>query len=101
MEKSIVEEPNPKRTTRLYNLISACLAFLMWGGWAYLVNSGNVIFNVRLIASITQGISSFIITLILVRLVAWIYRFSSDLILRFILFIGALISLDFKTVDIG
>ncbi len=72
------------RTSRRFNLISAFLAFLLWGGWAWYVNSDGVSSNSNsvsigsqtspLVSSLTQGIGSFVITLVMVRAVAWLYH---------------------------
>ena len=67
----------PARTSRRFNLISAALAFALWGGWAYYVNSqtaGEGMAASPLTSGLTQGTGSFIITLILVRAVAWLYH---------------------------
>lgn len=66
----------PTRTSRRFNLISAGLAFMLWGGWAYWVNTETTIEGERaspLSSGLTQGAGSFIITLIMVRTVAWLY----------------------------
>ena len=57
--------------------MSAALAFAIWGGWAYYVNSQSVGAETRaspLISGLTQGTGSFVITLVLVRAVAWLYH---------------------------
>jgi hypothetical protein len=41
---------------------------MLWGGWAYAINSGS------LKAALIQGSASFIITLLMVRTVTWLYR---------------------------
>ncbi|MCP4450203.1 MAG: hypothetical protein GY809_01980, partial [Planctomycetes bacterium] len=51
------------RTSRGYNLASAVLAFLMWGGWALWINSHNGT-TTQLTSGMTQGAASFIITLV-------------------------------------
>ncbi|MGR9101248.1 MAG: hypothetical protein ACU826_11840 [Gammaproteobacteria bacterium] len=61
------------RTGRLYNGLSALSAFLLWGGWAYYVNETSVA-GTGLMSGLTQGTASFVITLIMVRLVTWFYR---------------------------
>ena len=60
----------PARTSRHFNLISAALAFAMWGGWAFHVNRGASPW----VSGLTQGIGSFVITLMMVRAVAWLYH---------------------------
>jgi hypothetical protein len=67
----------PARTSRRFNLISAVLAFLLWGVWAYYVNSqpgGGPTGASPLVSGLTQGTGSFVITLVLVRAVAWLYH---------------------------
>lgn len=74
----------PIETTKRFNLISAFLAFLLWGGWAFYVNGG---FDgaTRIISGMTQGVASFIITLIMVRVVGWIFNRLPDDGLRLLL----------------
>jgi hypothetical protein len=67
----------PSRTSRRFNLISAALAFTLWGAWAFWVNSEAAGEEGRaspLTAGLTQGAGSFIITLIMVRAVTWLYH---------------------------
>lgn len=65
------------KTSPFYNLLSAFFAFLLWGGWAYYINSTHAIkpSNTGIIAGLTQGAASFIITFIIVHLVTHIYNF--------------------------
>lgn len=62
-----------RRTSRQFNLVSAALAFLIWGGWAYYVNNDQGS-STGLISGITQGSASFIITLAMVHTVTWLYK---------------------------
>lgn len=64
---------NLPRTSRFFNLLSALLAFLLWGGWAFYVN-GKTDVTKGIISGFTQGIASFVITLLMVRLVAWFFN---------------------------
>ncbi|MBC8289020.1 MAG: hypothetical protein H8E37_01775 [Planctomycetes bacterium] len=67
----------PTQTSRQFNLISAGLAFTLWGGWAWYVNARTVAEPGRtspLISGLTQGVGSFVITLIMVRAVTWLYH---------------------------
>lgn len=67
----------PTRTSRRFNLISAGLAFTLWGAWAYYVNAGTGIDEGRaspVTSGLTQGTGSFFITMIMVRSVAWLYH---------------------------
>lgn len=61
------------KTNARYNLFSASSALILWGSWAYYINSakGQMI---GLIAGLTQGIASFIITLVVVYAVTTIYN---------------------------
>lgn len=56
---------------KLYNYISAILAFILWGTWAYFMNieSSN-----NLLSATTQGISSFVITLIMIKIIKYFYN---------------------------
>ncbi|HIQ15753.1 MAG TPA: hypothetical protein EYH38_09355 [Leucothrix sp.] len=70
--------PNKKTKTSLfYNLLSALFAFVLWGSWAYYINSMQSLetSNTGIIAGLTQGTASFIITFIIVHLVTRIYNF--------------------------
>ena len=64
---------NSPRTSRLFNVLSALSAFLLWGGWAYYVNSSTDVTK-GLISGLTQGTASFIITLVMVHLATWFFR---------------------------
>ncbi len=61
------------RTSRRYNLASAVLAFLMWGGWALWINSHNGT-TTQLTSGMTQGAASFIITLVMVRAIVLLFH---------------------------
>lgn len=56
-----------------YKLLSAFLAFLMWGGWAFFINAGHGM-KTQIISSLGQGTASFIITLFMIRLVTYIFH---------------------------
>lgn len=67
----------PARTSWQFNLISAALAFALWGGRAFFVNSrteGAAGRSPAWVSGLTQGVGSFVITLIMVRAVAWLYH---------------------------
>ncbi|MHC4995303.1 MAG: hypothetical protein ACYTGQ_09655 [Planctomycetota bacterium] len=74
------EIEGPARTSLRFNLISAALAFALWGGWAYYVNlSGDGIEEAGAgasawVSALTQGTGSFLITLVMVRAVTWLYH---------------------------
>ncbi|WP_019672811.1 hypothetical protein [Psychrobacter lutiphocae] len=65
-----------------YHLISAFFAFVLWGGWAYYVNAGS---ENQLTSALTQGLASCCITLVLVRLVSFIFQRLPEGKLRLIL----------------
>ena len=71
------------KTTKQYNLLSASLAFFIWGGWSFYINDASIFFRVT--SGLVQGISSFIITLTMVKIVAWFYYKLHFTKLRFIL----------------
>lgn len=79
----------PQETTKQFRLLSASLAFLLWGAWAYYVNDGYEFF-IRATSAATQGIASFIITLVMVRIVSWIFNFMPENKLR--LYLPAIIT---------
>lgn len=66
MEQSI-------RTSWLFNLISAFLAFLLWGGWAYHINSASSPAS-GAVAALTQGMASFLITLFMVHAITFLFH---------------------------
>ena len=67
------------RTSRLFNFISACLAFLLWGGWAYYINTSDSN-NYGTISAIAQGTASFLITIFMVHVVTFLFhRFEQPL----------------------
>jgi hypothetical protein len=65
------------RTSRRFNLISAGMAFILWGAWAFWANRDATVaggYTSPLSSGLTQGAGSFIITLIMVRAVTWLYH---------------------------
>jgi len=54
-----------------YNYLSAILAFILWGAWAYLINIDS---NNNFISAFSQGVSSFIITLIMIKIIEYFYN---------------------------
>jgi hypothetical protein len=62
------------RTGIVYKLVSAVAAFLTWGGWAWCVNAGDGEGS-RLLTAFAQGVSSFVITLVIVALVTRLYHY--------------------------
>ncbi len=57
---------------RHYNLISALGAFVIWGGWAFWINYHTGIPQ-AIRSSFTQGIASLLITLVMVRLIEFLF----------------------------
>ena len=72
------------RTSRRYDKLSAILAFIIWGGWAFYMN-GDLGIEVRIKSGLAQGAASLIITLIMVRAVAGIYCWLPNNSLRLVL----------------
>jgi len=56
-----------------FKLVSALLAFLIWGTWAYYVNQSSGVF-VSLKSGLIQGAASGFMTLIMVRIVSKFYQ---------------------------
>ena len=63
-------------TSKRYVLTSAALAFVIWGGWAWFVNSQPPATEGRaaVVSGLVQGIGSCMITLLMVRSVTWLFR---------------------------
>ena len=61
----------PVRTSTHFDLISAGLGFLVFGSWAFYVNRAGAS---PLVSGVTQGTGSFLLTLAMVRAVAWLYH---------------------------
>ncbi len=59
------------QTSRQFNILSAVFAFIIWGGWAYYINSSHGV-STGIVSGFTQGTASFIITLLMVRAVTWL-----------------------------
>ena len=57
------------KTDRSYNLISAILAFMLWGGWTFYINTKMDSLQHGIISGLTQGICSFFITLFMTFLI--------------------------------
>ena len=65
------------KTGRQFNLVSATMALVLWGGWACCVNHQMTNETGRaspVTSGLTQGICSFVITLLMVRAVTWLYH---------------------------
>ncbi len=81
-----------KKMTK-YKYISAILAFGLWGGWAYFVNQVPEQ-SIRSLYGLTQGTISFIMTLFMVHIVAWVFKRSSTKGLQLLL--PALVAMGFS-----
>lgn len=64
---------NTIKTTRYFNYVSAFMAFMLWGGWAFYVNVEDTV-NAGIISGLSQGTASFMITLFLVHSVTRLYH---------------------------
>ena len=71
-------------TTKRYENVSAFMAFMIWGGWAFYVN-GDLGVGVRVISGLVQGAASLIITLIMARTVEIIFLHMPDNHFRLVL----------------
>ena len=60
-------------TSARYNLVSALFAFVIWGSWAYYINHDHG-WQRGLISAFAQGSLSFCMTLLVVRVVTWLYH---------------------------
>ena len=57
------------------NYISALLALILWGGWAFYINSSTSILS-GITSGLTQGTASFIITILMIKSVNfWLLKF--------------------------
>lgn len=61
------------QTSRYFSYMSAILAFMLWGGWAFYINNSYST-DSGIISGITQGTASFMITLFMVHLVTYLYH---------------------------
>ena len=70
------DQPTEPRTSLRYRLVSATMAGLLWGTWAFWVNSHTAATmdeSAVWKAGIIQAAGSFLITLLMVRLVSWLF----------------------------
>jgi hypothetical protein len=72
------------KTSSTYNVFSATSAFFVWGGWSYYVNSDESSV-IGLISGVTQGVASFVITLLVVFAVTKIYNMITIKVLKMVL----------------
>ena len=54
-----------------YNYTSAILAFILWGTWAYFMNIDS---SNSFLSAIAQGFASFIITLVMIKIIEYFYN---------------------------
>jgi ABC-type antimicrobial peptide transport system permease subunit len=64
---------NRIKTTKQFRFLSASLAFILWGGWAFFINQKETV-QVGVTSGVTQGTASFLITLFLVHAVTRLYH---------------------------
>lgn len=67
---------------RSYNYQSALLAFILWGAWAYYINIQS---DNNIISALSQGMASFVVTLIMIKIIKYFYRLLPEGKLFFIL----------------
>jgi hypothetical protein len=74
-------------TNSLYKVTSAVLAFFIWGGWGYFVNSRspNPESASPIISGLIQGFGSSMVTLIMLKSVTHLYHWLAPHPLRLIL----------------
>jgi len=65
--------PNTLQTSRTFNMLSALMAFLLWGSWSYYINDNNTDYS-GIISGLTQGTASLMITLFMLRFVTYLYH---------------------------
>ncbi|MEQ9407122.1 MAG: hypothetical protein RIK87_05325 [Fuerstiella sp.] len=67
---------NPDRPSRQYRYISAALAFVTWGGWAYFINvrSATIDDAPPIVSALMHGTASCIVTLLMLRSVTFLYH---------------------------
>ena len=58
--------------TNKFNFISASIAFVLWGSWAYYINNSG---NSGIISGIAQGLASFVITICMIHIVTWFFNY--------------------------
>jgi len=68
-----VTKENRAKTSHLFNVISAILAFILWGGWAYYVNETKA-HSSGMASGVAQGVASFTITIFMVHVITWLYH---------------------------
>jgi hypothetical protein len=66
----------PAKTSLAYRTTSVLLAFVIWGSWAYFVNSqSSAVRNASpLVSALIHGFGSCMVTLIMMKSVTWLYQ---------------------------
>jgi len=72
------------QTSKHYQYLSAFLAFLLWGGWAFLINNDGES-DSGVISGITQGSCSFMITLFIAHFITFQFNKLSNGVMRIVL----------------
>ncbi len=72
------------QTSKHYAVISALLAFLLWGGWSFYINDAGG-YKTRVISGGTQGAYSFMITLLMTNFITFQYNKLSNTIFKILL----------------
>ncbi len=65
-----IEKNKRINVLKFYKYTSAILAFILWSVWAYFINIES---DNNIISALTQGVSSFLITLIMIKLIEFFY----------------------------
>lgn len=58
-----------------FSIRSGVLACLVWGGWAFHINESMLAAS-GLVAGLSQGCASFLITLVMVRMIAYVSKYT-------------------------
>lgn len=84
---STVSKPQPVRTSTRFNVISAALAFFIWGSWAWFVNAQSASPDKAppVVSGLVQGTGSCLITLVMLRSVTWLFHCLEGFRLRLVL----------------
>ncbi len=72
------------RTSKKTRFLSASAAFFLWGGWAFFVNDDGG-GDIGATAAITQGVYSFIVTLLMTHCITFLFNRLSTTTARIIL----------------
>lgn len=75
----------PIKSSTTYNFGSAILAFVLWGGWSFYINTQQGSLEHGLISGITQGVCSFILTLVIAFLIEKLFNYFKNTLLKLLL----------------